>query len=61
MTTPLFLVYDNIPQHDCFDVIDVEGFVIGSGKTESEAIKSARKVTNAPIDFQGHLIKGDDF
>ena len=62
MASPtLYLVYDDIPQHNYFEVIDEEEYVIGRGKTESEAIKSARKVSNAPIEFQGHIIEGDDF
>lgn len=61
MTSKLFLQYDDIPQHDYFEVIDEDDFVIGRGKTEADAIKSARKVSDAPIVFQGQVIKGDDF
>ena len=57
----LFLLYDDIPQHDYFEVIDEEEFVIGRGKNEKEAIASARKVSNAPIEYLGQIIKGDDF
>lgn len=61
MSSHLFLVYDDIPQHNYFEVINLDEFVIGRGKTESEAIKSARKVSNAPIEFCGQVIEGDDF
>lgn len=61
MSSNLFLVYDDIPQHNYFEVIDEEEFVIGRGKTEKEAIASARKVSNAPIHYLGQIIEEEDF
>jgi len=58
----LFLTYDDMPQHSRFEVIDEYNFVVGRGKTEEEAIASARKVSNAPIEFNGILlVEGVDY
>ena len=54
----LFLVYDDVPQHNYFEVIDDEDYVIGRGKTEEEAIASARKTTDEPINTYWGVIDG---
>ena len=61
MSSHLFLQYDDVPQHNYFEVVDEENFVIGRGKTENEAIASARKVSNAPLHYLGQIIEGDEF
>ena len=43
-------------------VLDAEDFCIGEGETPDEAIASARKHTNAPIETYWGIVKvGDDF
>jgi len=48
---------------NCADwtVVDAEDFCVGVGETPDEAIASARKHTNAPIETYWGIVKGDDF
>ncbi|MBQ6512233.1 hypothetical protein [Methanobrevibacter sp.] len=57
MTAPtkLFLEFDDIPQHNRWEVIDEEGFCIGDGAEIDNAVASARKRSNAPIYLNGEL------
>ena len=47
---------------NCSDwtVVDAEDFCIGEGETPQEAIDSARKHTDAPIETYWGVVKGDD-
>lgn len=44
-----------------WEVVDDEDFCIGYGETPDDAIASARKRTDAPIETYWGVIKGDDF
>ena len=57
MSSKLFLVFNNIPQHNRWEVIDEEDFCIGEGAEIDDAVKSVRKRSNAPIYLNGELIE----
>ena len=48
---------------NCADwtVVDIEDFCIGVGETPDEAIASARKHTDAPLETYWGVVKGDGF
>ena len=58
MSLTLFLV----PNYKgTWDVLDEEDFCFGEGETPEEAISSARKTSDAPIETYWGKIEGDDF
>ena len=59
MTSPKLFLCGNC---DDWTVVDAEDFCIGEGETPDEAIASARKTTNEPIEtYWGTVKVGDDF